>query len=86
MGKTDSDPKEDKADHILAVPTAAIDPICLSPPKSNSEDDGEVYMVGNREELHDKMVKEIRQETEIELARTALLAWEAERGKRHNGM
>jgi hypothetical protein len=86
MGKTGSDPKGDKANHILVVPTAATDPICLSPPKFNSEDDGEVYMVGNREELHDKMVEEIRQETEIEIACTARLAREAKRGKRHNGM
>jgi hypothetical protein len=41
-------------------------------------------MVGNREELPDKMVEEILPETNEELAHTARLAREVERGKRHN--
>jgi hypothetical protein len=43
-------------------------------------------MMGNGEQLPDKMVKEIQQETDIELTRAARLAREAERGKRNNGM
>jgi hypothetical protein len=41
-------------------------------------------MVGNGEELPDKMVEEIQQETDIELARATRLSREAERGKKHN--
>jgi hypothetical protein len=54
-----SDLTMDKADHTPAVPTAATNPIYQSPLESDSEDGGEVYMVGNEEELPDKMVKEI---------------------------
>jgi hypothetical protein len=43
-------------------------------------------MVGNGEELPDKLVEEIQRETDEELARAACLAREAERGKRHNGL
>jgi hypothetical protein len=43
----------------MAVPVATIDPICQSSPESDSKGDGEVYMVGNREELMDKSIKEI---------------------------
>jgi hypothetical protein len=86
LGKTGSDPKGDKADHILATLVAPTDTICLSPPKFDSEDGGEVYMVDNREELPDKTIEVIQRETDIELARAARLAREAERGKRHNSM
>jgi hypothetical protein len=55
-----SDLEGDKADHIMAVLIAAIDPICLSPPESNSKGGGEVYMVGNGEELPNKTVEEIQ--------------------------
>jgi hypothetical protein len=53
-------------------------------PEFDSEGSGEVYMVGNGEELLDKTVKEIQRETEEEIARVARLAREVKRGKRHN--
>jgi hypothetical protein len=43
----------------VAVLAATIDPIYESPPKFDSEGGREVYMVGNREELLDKMIEEI---------------------------
>jgi hypothetical protein len=86
LGKMGSDPEGDKVNHILAASAAPRDPICLSPPEFDSEGGGEVYMVGNRDELPDKTVEEIQQETDIELACAAHLAREVERGKRHNGM
>jgi hypothetical protein len=54
--------------------------------KSNSKGDGEVYMVGNREELPDMMIEDIQWEIDMELACVAHLAREAKRGKRHNDM
>jgi hypothetical protein len=54
--------------------------------ESDSEGDGEVYMMGNGEELLDKTVKEIQRETDEELACTTRLVREAERGKRHNSL
>jgi hypothetical protein len=59
MGKTGLDPTWDKVDHTLAVLVDTIDPIYLSPPESDFEGSGEVYMVGNGEELPDMMVEEI---------------------------
>jgi hypothetical protein len=53
------DPTWDKVDHTLAVLVDTIDPIYLSPPESDFEGSGEVYMVGNGEELPDMMVEEI---------------------------
>jgi hypothetical protein len=69
-----SDPEGDKVDHILAATIAPTDVIYLSPSESNSEGGREVYMVGNREELLNKMVEEIQRETDIELAHAAHLA------------
>jgi hypothetical protein len=46
---------------------------------------GEVYMVGNGEELLEKTSDEIQWEADEETACIAHLAREAERGKRHNG-
>jgi hypothetical protein len=43
-------------------------------------------MVGNREELPEKTVEEIQREADEEIARTAHLAREAERGKRHHDL
>jgi hypothetical protein len=86
LGKTGSDPVGDKTDHTLAILAATIDPIYQSPLESNSEGCGEVYMMGNREELPDKMVEEIQWETNVELARVTHMAREAKRGKRHNGL
>jgi ADP-ribose pyrophosphatase YjhB (NUDIX family) len=43
-------------------------------------------MVGNEEELQDKMIKEIQRETDVELAHAACLAKVSERGKRNNNM
>jgi ABC-type Zn2+ transport system substrate-binding protein/surface adhesin len=80
------DPEGNKVDHILAVSAATTDPIHQSPLESNFEGGLEVYMVGNGEELLDKTIEEIHQESAIELARAARLARDAERGKRHNGM
>jgi hypothetical protein len=82
--KTGLDPKGDKADHILVVPTTEIDPICWSPLESDSEGDKEVYMVGNGEELLDKSFEEAQRDTNID--HVARLAREVERGKRQNGM
>jgi hypothetical protein len=61
-------------------------PIYQSPPESDSESGGEVYMVENGEELSDKTVEEIQRETDDERARTTHLAKEAKRGKRHDGL
>jgi hypothetical protein len=58
LGKMDSDPKGDKANHILVVLTVATDLNYLSPPESNSMGSGEVYMVGNGKELLNKLVEE----------------------------
>jgi hypothetical protein len=58
LGKMDSDPKGDKANHILVVLTVATDLNYLWPPESNSMGSGEVYMVGNRKELLNKLVEE----------------------------
>jgi hypothetical protein len=60
LGKTGSDPEGNKADHILAVPTATTDLIHHSPSESDSKGGREVYMVANGEELPDKMIKEIQ--------------------------
>jgi hypothetical protein len=59
LGKTDSDPAREKADHTLAFPIATIDPIYQSSPDSDPESGGEVYMVGNGEKLLEKTVEEI---------------------------
>jgi hypothetical protein len=59
MGKTNSDPTGDKADHTLAILVAVTDPIYQSSLESNSEGGREVYMVGNREELPKKTIEEI---------------------------
>jgi hypothetical protein len=57
--ESDSNPAGEKADHTVAILAATIDPIYESPPKFDSEGGREVYMVGNREELLDKMIEEI---------------------------
>jgi hypothetical protein len=46
LGKADSDPLRDKANHILTVLIAATDPINQLPPESDSEGDRATYMVG----------------------------------------
>jgi hypothetical protein len=43
-------------------------------------------MVGNREELQEKTIKENQQEIDKDIAPTTRLAREAKRGKRHNGL
>jgi hypothetical protein len=45
-----------------------------------------VYMVGQGEKPHKKIVKEIQWEVEEEIAQVDHLARDAERGKRHNGL
>jgi hypothetical protein len=59
LGKTGTYSAGDKVDHTLAVLVATTNPIYQSSPESDSEGGGEVYLVGNREELSDKTVKEI---------------------------
>jgi hypothetical protein len=86
LGKMDPDPARDKADHTPAVPAATIDPIYQSSPESKFEGDREAYMVGNREELPEKTVKEIQWEADEEIAHAAHLARETERGRRHNDL
>jgi hypothetical protein len=90
LGKTDLNSAGDKADHILSILTATLDPIYQSSPESDSEGSREVYMVGNREELLEKTTEEIQQEAEEEITRTAHLPRELDqardRGKRHNGL
>jgi hypothetical protein len=81
-----SDSAGDIADHTLAVPVATTDSIYQSSTESDSEGGGEVYMVGNAEELPKKMVQEIQQETDEELARASHLSREAKKGKRHNDL
>jgi hypothetical protein len=58
--KVNLDPSGDKADHIMVVPAATIDPICQSSPESDFEGDKEVYMVGNGEEPSEKTIEEIQ--------------------------
>jgi hypothetical protein len=72
LGKADSDPSGDKADHILAVLTAATDPIYQLPPESDSEGDRAIYMVGQGEQPAEKTTGEIARETEELLARAAV--------------
>jgi hypothetical protein len=82
----DPDPAGDKANHTLAVLIATTDPIYQSSLKSDSKGGREDYMVGNREELLEKTVEEMKWEADEEIAHAACLAREAERGKRHNGL
>jgi hypothetical protein len=86
LGKTDSDPSGDKADHTLAISAAITDPIHQSSPKSDSEGDQKVYMVGQGEELPKKTVEEIQLEADEEIARATHLARNVEKGKRHNDL
>jgi hypothetical protein len=81
-----SDSAGDIADHTLVVPVATTDSIYQLSMESDSEGGGEVYMVGNAEELPKKMAQEIQQETDEELARASHLAREAKKGKRHNDL
>jgi hypothetical protein len=81
LGKTDSDPSRDKADHTLAITTAIIDPIYQSPPESDFEGNREVFMVGDGEQPRNKTIEEIAREAEDEIAEAAHLA---RTGKRHN--
>jgi hypothetical protein len=82
----DLDPMGGKADHTQAIPVATTDPIYQSSLKSDSEGGEEVYMMGNGEELLEKMVDEIQRDAEEEIVCTAQLARVAERGKRHNDL
>jgi hypothetical protein len=85
LGKTGSNPTGDKADHTLPILAATTNPICQSPLEFDSDGGGEVYIVGTRGELPDKLIEEIQWETDEELARAAYLVRETERGKRQNG-
>jgi hypothetical protein len=55
--------------HTQAVLVATTDPICQSSSKSDSEYDGEVYMVEQGGQLPAKTAKEIQWEVEEEIAR-----------------
>jgi hypothetical protein len=68
LGKMDQDPSGDKTDHTLVVLATVTDPIHHSSPKSDSEGDREVYMVGQRGEPLKKTVEEIQWEAEEEIA------------------
>jgi hypothetical protein len=60
LGDMDSDPARDKFDHTLAVSVATTDPIYQSSSESNSENGGEVYMVGQGDPPPGKTTKEIQ--------------------------
>jgi hypothetical protein len=45
LGEADTNPTKDKANHPLAILTAATDPICPSSSKSDSQYGREVYIV-----------------------------------------
>jgi hypothetical protein len=47
----DLDPARDKADHTRVVPTVVIDPFYLLSSEFDSEDNREVYMVGQGDQL-----------------------------------
>jgi hypothetical protein len=51
LGKMDLDPARDKADHTRAVPAVVIDPFYLLSSEFDSEDNREVYMVGQGDQL-----------------------------------
>jgi hypothetical protein len=80
------DPAEDKANHTLVVLIATTNPIYQLSLMSDSKGGGEVYMVQNGEVPQEKTVEEIQLEAEEEIAHAACLAWEAMKGKRHNGL
>jgi hypothetical protein len=78
------DPSEDKANHTLAVIAATTDPICQPSSESDSENDGEVYMVGQGNQPPEKTTKEIQREAEEEIACAKHLARELDKRKGHN--
>jgi hypothetical protein len=86
LGKMDTDPSGDKVDHTLVVLAAITDPIYQLPLESDSEDNWEVFMVGEGEQPPRKTAEEIAQEIEEEIAQATRLAKEARTGKRHNGL
>jgi hypothetical protein len=86
LGEMDSDPTQDKVDHTLAVPVATTDPIYQSSSESNSEDIGEVYMVGQGDLSPAKTTEEIQREAEEEMARSAHLARQIDKRKGHNNL
>jgi hypothetical protein len=58
------DPVGDKADHILAVPVATLDPIYQPSSESDSECGGEVYMMGQGDQPPGKITEEIQRQAE----------------------
>jgi hypothetical protein len=54
--------------------------------KSNSQYDREVYMVEQGGELPEKIVEEIQQDAEEEIACAERLAREPDKGNEHNGL
>jgi hypothetical protein len=86
LGGIEIDSIGDKADHALAVPAAAIDPICMSSLESDSKYGREIYMVEQGGELLEKTTKEIQREAEEEIARVERLARELDKRKGHIGL
>jgi hypothetical protein len=68
LGRVDLDPPGDKADHTLVILAATTDPIYQSSPEIDSKGGGEVYMVGNGEELPEKLRRSSRRLTRKLLA------------------
>jgi hypothetical protein len=82
----DMDPAEDKADHTLAILAATTYPICQLSLESESEYDGEVYMVGQGDQLPEKTVEEIQRKAEEEIAHVEHLARVLDERKGHNSL
>jgi hypothetical protein len=57
--KTDLDPAGDKSDHTLAISVATTDIVYVALSEPDSEDDREVYMVGQGDQLPKKTTEEI---------------------------
>jgi hypothetical protein len=74
VGKMDSNPSGDKADHTLAISVAITDPIYQSPLESDFKGDKEVLMVGDKEQHPEKTTGEIAWEAEEEITWVAHLA------------
>jgi hypothetical protein len=70
----------------LAVSAATKYPIYQSSSESDSQNDGEVYMVGQGDPPPTKTTKEIQQEAEEEMAQAAHLARELDKRKGHNDL
>jgi hypothetical protein len=77
----DSNTAQDKADHTMAVPATTTDSIYQSSSKPDSEDGGEVNMVGQGDPTPMKTTEEIQWELEEEMAWAACLARELDKNE-----